>query len=60
MFWVIILFIGATSSVNASPPACHRNGVSMFMNSDAVIEAMVTKSRRVVRGGCNTPPGCQV
>jgi hypothetical protein len=47
---VIIWLMSATSSANASPPACHRNDVSMYMESDAVFEAVVTKSRRWSEG----------
>lgn len=44
--WIIISF----SSASASPPACHRNDASMYINSDAVVEAFVTKSRRWSEG----------
>jgi hypothetical protein len=47
---VITWLMGAASSANASPPACHRNDVSMYMKSDAVVEAVVTKSRRWSEG----------
>ena len=47
---VIIWLMSATSSANASPPACHRNDVSMYMESDAVVEAVVTKSKRWSEG----------
>jgi len=47
---VIAWFMSSASSTNASPPACHRNDVSMYMQSDAVVEAVVTKSRRWSEG----------
>jgi hypothetical protein len=38
------------SSAGASPPACHRNDISMYIHSDAVVEAVVKKSRRWSQG----------
>ena len=50
-FIVTIIWLMSTpTSANASPPACHRNDVSMYMKSDAVVEAVVTKSRRWSEG----------
>jgi hypothetical protein len=51
IFIVTIIWLMSTpTSANASPPACHRNGVSMYMESDAVVVAVVTKSRRWSKG----------
>jgi len=49
-FAVIIWFMSAVSIAHASPPACHRNDASMYIASDVVIEAIVTKSRRWSEG----------
>jgi hypothetical protein len=49
-FVVITWLMIAASSANASPPACPRNDVSMYMRSDAVVEAIVVKSRRWSEG----------
>ena len=49
-FTVIFWLMNAASSANASPPACFRNDVSMYMQSDAVVEVLVTKSRRWSEG----------
>lgn len=35
---------------HASPPACGRNNISMYMQSDAVVEARVIKSRKWSKG----------
>jgi hypothetical protein len=43
-------FMSAPEITNASPPACFRNDISMYTQSDAVVEAMVTKSRRWSEG----------
>lgn len=45
-FAVIAWLMSTASSADASPPAFHRNDVSMYMQSDAVVEAVVTNSRR--------------
>jgi hypothetical protein len=50
LFAVIIGMMSAPASTDASPPACDRNDVSMYMKSDAVVEAVVTKSRRWSEG----------
>ena len=47
---VITWLMSATSSVIASPPACDRNVFSMYIKSDAVVEAVVSKSRRWSEG----------
>jgi len=47
---VIAWFMSAASSTDASPPACPRNDVSMYFESDAVVEAVVTKSKRWSEG----------
>ena len=49
-FAVIACLMGVASSADASPPACPRNHVSMYMQSDAVVEAVVAKSRRWSEG----------
>ena len=49
-FIVIAWFMSAALSANASPPACPRNDVSMFIQSNAVVRAVVTKSRRWSEG----------
>ena len=46
LFAIIIGIMSVFTNANASPPACHRNDASMYMKSDAVVEAVVTKSRR--------------
>ena len=40
----------AFQNTSASPPACDRNDVSMYNNFDAVVEAVVTQSRRWSEG----------
>lgn len=47
---VIAWFMSSASSTDASPPACPRNDVSMYFESDAVVEAVVIKSRRWSEG----------
>jgi len=49
-FAVIAWLMSAVLSANASPPAYPRNDLSMYMKSDAVVEALVTKSRRWSEG----------
>lgn len=49
-FAVIAWLMSAASSVNASPPAYPRNDLSLYLESDAVVEAVVTKSRRWFEG----------
>ncbi len=50
LFAVIIGIMSVFTNANASPPACHRNDVSMYMKSDVVVEAVVTKPRRWSEG----------
>ena len=50
LFAVIIGIMSVFTNANSSPPACHRNDASMYMKSDAVVEAVVTKSRRWSEG----------
>ena len=49
-FAVIAWLMSAVLSANASPPAFPRNDVSMYLESDAVVEAVVIKSRRWFEG----------
>lgn len=49
-FAAITWFMCAASDATASPPACPRNDISMYIQSDAVVEAVVTKSRRWSEG----------
>jgi hypothetical protein len=49
-FAVIAWLMSAASSANASPPAYPRNDLLMYLESDAVVEAVVTKSRRWSEG----------
>jgi hypothetical protein len=49
-FIVIAWLMSGASSTDASPPACGRNDVSMHLESDAVVEAIVIKSRRWSKG----------
>ena len=46
----IVWAISVPKNTDASPPACARNDFSMYMQSDAVVEAVVTKSRRWSEG----------
>ena len=46
----IAWLMSATSITNASPPAYPRNDLSMYLESDAVVEAIVTKLRRWSEG----------
>lgn len=46
----LLLFVVYPAIVFASPAACFRNEVSMFLVSDAVVEAKVTSSRRWSQG----------
>lgn len=55
---VIICIICTVTNAAASPPACFRNNVSMFINSNAVVEAEVIKSRRWKEGRMHDAPGC--
>ncbi len=47
---LIVCPIFSCRIVNASPPAVTRNDVSMYISSDAVVEAVVIKSRRWFKG----------
>ena len=47
---LIICFIFSSKNANASPPAFTRNDISMYISSDAVVEAVVIKSRRWSEG----------
>lgn len=49
-FVVITWLMITASSANASPPAFPRNDVSMYIRSDAVVEAIVVKSKRWSEG----------
>ena len=46
----IICLVSNSKSAIASPAACSRDDISMYVNSDAVVEAVVTKSRRWIEG----------
>lgn len=46
----VVFSICCLVNAYASPPACHRNDISMYIHSDAVVEAVVQKSRRWSQG----------
>jgi hypothetical protein len=48
---IIITIISTVTNSNASPPACLRDDIAKYINSDTVVEAVVTKSRRWSEGG---------
>ena len=45
-FTALLFFMCLPSGLTASPAACDRNAAAMFHASDAVVEAVVTSSRR--------------
>jgi len=48
---VIICFMLSSQNANASPPAVTRNDISMYIRSEAVLEAVVKSSKRWSDGG---------
>jgi hypothetical protein len=50
--------MSAASSADASPPTFPRNDVSMYMNSHAVVEAVVIKSKRWSKGAVTHNTAC--
>jgi hypothetical protein len=46
----LLALVSLSQIAEASPPACSRDVVSLFNQSDAIVEATVTKSRRWTAG----------